>query len=372
MTVLTQASNQWFKRPDDQRFTSLDNMQEFLNSQRLNSRETVVGSRKIEAQPTADDAGKLTGMVVVGPDGTPTIPTNWAFNQLCQRADAPSSYLRKLPADLAADCINDGLLRRPVEDVGALMRRGDGAIVPDLAALTGPRYGRVWNADIVAALRNRFGDGITGDFTVPGEFGKHVDVTKANTTLFASDRDMFVFLADETNRIEVPNRRNGQPGSLARGFFVWNSEVGSTTLGISTFLFDYVCSNRMVWGVQGQQEIKIRHSSGAPDRFVDEVTPALLTYAKSSAQGINDAISAAQSAKIGGEEEVREFLVKRRRFSDTQAKAINLAHLAEEGRPVETLWDATVAITAYAKGVNHQDDRVDLERRGGDILNLAE
>jgi hypothetical protein len=32
---------------------------------------------------------------------------------------------------------------------------------------------------------------------VPGEFGQRVAVTKQNTTLYASDRDMFVFLADE-------------------------------------------------------------------------------------------------------------------------------------------------------------------------------
>jgi hypothetical protein len=50
---------------------------------------------------------------------------------------------------------------------------------------------------------------------------------------------MFVFLADEERRIEVPARRDGQPGSLARGFFVWNTEVGDKTLGAAFFLFDY-------------------------------------------------------------------------------------------------------------------------------------
>jgi hypothetical protein len=39
---------------------------------------------------------------------------------------------------------------------------------------------------------------------VPGEFGNRVTVTKDNTTLFASDRDMFVFLADEENVILEP------------------------------------------------------------------------------------------------------------------------------------------------------------------------
>src|SRR5205085_2945852 len=97
------------------------------------------------------------------------------------------------------------------------------------------------------ALVERFGDGVSGHWRVPGEFGNRITVTKENTTLFASDRDMFVFLADEDRRIDVPGRRNGS-GSMARGFFVWNSETGDKTLGLGFFLFDYVCANRIVWG----------------------------------------------------------------------------------------------------------------------------
>ena len=370
-STLMAASNNWASRPDDQRFTCLDTMLEFARTQRRASKSLALASTKIEAQPITDDNDIVRGLAIVGQGEVPSVPSHWAFGQLAARIQAPAGYLRRLPADLAADCINDGLQRRAVEDVGALLRQTANGI-PDLAALTGPNYGRVWNSDVIEALRQRFGDGITGQFTVPGEFGIALDeVTKANTTLFASDRDMFVFLADEKNRIEMPNRRNGQPGSLARGFFVWNSEVGATTLGIATFLFDYVCCNRIVWGAEGYQEIKVRHSAGAPVKFMRDVAPAIQAYANSSAQGIQDAIVAAQAKKIGGEDEVHEFLTKRRRFTQTQAKAINLAHVAEEGRPIETIWDATVGVTAYAKHLKHQDARIELEREGGKIMNLA-
>lgn len=370
MTTLTAASHQWATRPDDERFTSLDELLAYSRAQRERSRSLAVSSRRLEARPVEGDERALT---VLGPDGQPTIPTHWAFGQLASRIKAPAGYLRTLPADLAADNINHGLRDRGMEDVGALLRMDDAGPAPALAALTGPNYGRVWNADVIAALVKRFGDGVTGDFTVPGEFGTALSrVTKENTTLFASDRDMFVFLADERNRIEVPNRRNGQPGSLARGFFVWNSEVGSITLGISTFLFDYVCMNRIVWGAQDVQEIRIRHTVSAPDKFIEEVGPAMIAYANSSAQGINDAIAAAQARKIGDDQdEALEFLAKRTRFSRTQVQAINLAHKAEEGRPIETLWDATVGITAYAKNMGHQDARIDIEREGGRVINLA-
>ena len=141
---------------------------------------------------------------------------------------------------------------------------------------------------------------------VPGIFGRNATVDKANTTLYASDRDMFVFLADEDRRIEIPNRRDGKPGSLARGFFVWNSKVGNTTLGAGFFLFDYVCSNRYVWGADQYTEIRIRHTSGAPDHWLEEVSPVLREYAEGSAEPVLQAIEDARSKRI--EADLDQFL----------------------------------------------------------------
>jgi hypothetical protein len=273
--------------------------------------------------------------------------------------------LRTLPAPLAADCLNLGLIRRDVEEVGLLMTRTDDGL--DLRAATGPNYGRVWNSTITSALVDRFGDGVTGDWRVPGEFGKAIEVTKANTTLYASDRDMFVFLADETRRIEVPNRRDGQAGSLARGFMVWNSEVGSQTLGVAMFLFDYVCANRIIWGQQEYREIRIRHTAGAPDRWIDAVQPQIEAMSRSSDYSITQMIAAAQQKKI---DDVSAFLAKRK-FTGSQIEGIRAVHAIEEGRPIESLWDAQVAVTAYAKGIQHQDSRIELEREGGQILAMA-
>jgi Domain of unknown function (DUF932) len=176
---------------------------------------------------------------------------------------------------------------------------------------------------------------------------------------------MFVFLADEQRRIEVPNRRNGQPGSMARGFFMSNSEVGSGTWYLSTFLFDYVCCNRIVWGATDVKEIKVRHTGGAPDRFLREIAPALKTYAESSATTVTAAIEDARSNKIASD--LDNFLASR--FSRGIVKSMVTAHELEEGRPIETRWDAVVAATAVARGIEHQDARVDLERQAGKLLN---
>lgn len=358
---LMQASRQWSSRPDDERYTSLIEMAAHFERQRERSRALTMSSRRICAAPVEDDNKAL---VVLGPDGSPVIPSHWSFGQLSARVGAPAGYLRTLPSPVAADCINYGLAHRDVEDIGFLLRQENA--VPDLAAATGPNYGRVWNDDIARSLVSRFGDGISGDFRVPGEFGEAVEVTKRNTTLYASDRDMFVFLADEQHRITVPNRRNGKSGEMARGFFVWNSEVGSTTLGIATFLFDYVCCNRIVWGAEGFKEVKIRHTSGAPDRWLETVQPALINYANSASATVVDTIASAQQAKI---DNVDEFLAKR--WTKSQVGAIKLAHEVEEGRPIETLWDVTTGATAYARSIQHQDERVAVERTAGAVMALA-
>lgn len=360
MTMLTQASTQWASRPHDERYTSLIDMRDHFETIRAQSRELVTSNRSFAAVPTADNQG----LMIESKNGHQYAPTHWAFGQLATLADAPAGYLRTLPAPIAADCINYGLqYKRNVEDVGLLLQKNGDNI---LRAATGPRYGRIWNADIVTGLINRFGDGITGDFRVPGEFGRDVVVDRNNTTLFAGDRDMFVFLADEKHRIDVPNRRNGKTGSMARGFFIWNSEVGDKTFGLATFLFDYVCCNRIVWGAAEFKQVTIRHTAGAPDRWAEEMAPAIEAYANGSARTVTAAIAHAREARL---DKVDDFLAQR--FGKRMVPVLNSIHMSEEDRPIETLWDVTTAVTAYARSVPFQSDRVDLERQAGDIMAMA-
>lgn len=359
MTTLMQANKQWSTRPAEERFTSLLSMRDHFATQRQHSRAAVVSSRALHVVPL-----NATDLVVQGPTGAQYAPTNWAFGQLAALTSAPAAYLRTLPAPLAADCLNYGLtVERDAMDVGVLLTRNGEST---LRAATGPRYGRIWNLDVVDALIDRFGDGVTGDFKVPGEFGKAVPITPDTTTLYAGDRDMFVFLADERNRIEMPNRRDGQTGSLARGFFVSNSEVGAATLKVKTFLFDYVCCNRIVWGAHELEEISIRHTASAPDRFLEEVTPALLAYSNASASNVTQALANARRSKV---DKVEEFLAKR--FGPRVGPRIAAAHEREEGRPIETVWDVVTGATAYAKTIPWTADRVEFETLAGELLEAA-
>jgi len=365
MSTITEASRQWATRPEEERFTSLDAMAAHFHAQRAISRAAVVSSRKLRAVPDGAD-----GLLIEGPSGYGFAPTNWAMGQAAQLVGAPAAYLRTLPAPVAADCLNYGFhVERDAQDVGVLLtKNGAGtAGASTLRAMTGPRYGRIWNGDVVEALRDRFGDGVTGDFRVPGMFGEALDVvTSANTTLYAGDRDMFVFLADEANRIELPGRRDGRTGTLARGFFVSNSEVGAGTLRVKTFLFDYVCANRIVWGAHELEEIAIRHTASAPDRFVEEVAPALLAYSQASAGSVERVLASAQRSKV---DKVEEFLSKR--FGPKVGQRVAAVHMAEEGRPIESVWDVVTGATAYAKSIPWTAERVEFETTAGDLLELV-
>ena len=364
-TVDSTVSRQWATRPEDERYTSLVDLHQHVASVRANSKASTYANRDLHARPTGDGIHDLE---LVGPSGAAVTATHWSFGQLAALAGAPAGYLRNLPSTMTADLLNYGLHhQRDVEDVGILLSRTDDGI--QLRAATGPQYGRVWNADITRRLVDRFGDGLSGDFKIPGEFGQRVPVTKQNTTLFASDRDFFVFLADEENRIELPNRRDGRTGSLARGFYISNSETGAGTLTFGCMLFDFACSNRNLWGVNQKTELRIRHTKGAPHKLAEQLLPQLDEYARNNVHQLNHMehqLRAAQRQRI---DNVASFLQSR--FSKAQAAAIDTVHMAEEGRPIESLWDASVGISAFAKGIRWQDERVAVEREAGKVLDLA-
>ena len=173
MSTLMQASRQWANRPAEERFTTLTDMRAKMHAQRAIARASVVSSRQLRAVPDGAD-----GLLIEGPAGRGFAPTNWAFGQLAGLEGAPGAYVRELPAPLAADCVNYGLqVTRDAHDIGVLVDREG-----QLRAATGPRYGRIWNSDIVDALADRFGDGATGQWRVPGIGGQALsEVTSANT-----------------------------------------------------------------------------------------------------------------------------------------------------------------------------------------------
>jgi hypothetical protein len=229
-----------------------------------------------------------------------------------------------------------------------------------MAACTGPTYGRIWNYEILEAVNRHLGE----NWTVPGIFGQAVGaITKENTSLFLSAQDMFIGLSDETNKIEIPNRRDGKPGLLSRGILIGNSEVGAGVLTVKGFLFDYACFNRNFWGVEDITEIRIRHTSGAPGRWLYEAQPSIRKFLNASTTNTVKQLEAARSLKI---DDPLKFLTKH--FTKPASQAIIEIHMKEEDHPIENVWDANVGATAYARTLPWQDERLKIETIAGGFM----
>ena len=372
------VSSEWFSRPDDERYLSLTDLHDAVRRRADSAQARTVESRAVRVEATRDNAERLA-LIVPGRD-EPIATTHWSFGQLCSLVGAPSSYLRQLPAPLAAINLQHGLLSHRAELVKTLetnLETNDGRV--ELRAVTGPDYGRIWDHELVAAVMKIAGNGTGGTkWKVPGVLdwntmthNPFVDVTKDTTTLYASDRDVFLFLVDDTHPIEAGRLPDGSPDLYFRGFYCWNSEVGSKTLGIASFYLRAVCMNRNLWGVENFEEITIRHSKFAAQRFAHEATPALTRFADSSPSPFIAGIKAARQRIVARTDEDRDSFLRKRGFSKSETTKIIETVLREEGRPPESVFDFVQGISALARGKPHQDVRLELEGKAKRLLERA-
>ncbi len=365
------VSSEWSSRPDDDRYLSLSTLYAAVKARAEHATTRTVETRDVRVEASRDNAERLA-LVIPGRDG-PVAPTHWSFSQLCNLVAAPSGYLRHLPAPLAGINMQHGLLSHRAELMKTLETE-DGRI--ELRAVTGPDYGRIWDHELVAAVMKIAGDG-TGDtrWKVPGlldwstmTHNPFVEVTKDTTTLYASDRDVFLFLVDDAHPIEAGRLPNGDPDLYFRGFYCWNSEVGSKTLGMASFYLRAVCMNRNIWGAEGFEEISIRHSKFASHRFAHQAAPALERFATSSPGPFMAGIRAAREAIVARKDEDRETFLRKRGFSRLDTEKIIATVLEEEGRPPESIFDFVQGITALARDKPHQDARLELEGKAAKLL----
>ncbi|AIC31489.1 hypothetical protein IE4771_PE00265 (plasmid) [Rhizobium etli bv. mimosae str. IE4771] len=368
------VSSEWFSRPDDERYLSLGELYDAVKSRADRAHARTVESSAIRVEASRNNAERLE--LIVPGDRQPIAPTHWSYGQLCSLVGAPATYMRQLPAPLAAINLQHGLLNHRAELVKTL-EMDDGRV--DLRAVTGPEYGRIWDHELVSAVMKIAGNG-TGDtiWKVPGlldwtsmTHNPFVDITKDTTTLYASDRDVFLFLVDDTHPIEAGRLRNGEPDLFFRGFYAWNSEVGSKSLGIASFYLRAVCANRNIWGSENFEEISIRHSKFAADRFAHEAAPALSSFANSSPAPFVAGIRAARERIVARNDEDRQSFLRRRGFSKSETGKIIETVLSEESRPPESIFDFVQGITALARDKTNQDMRLELEGKAKRLLESA-
>lgn len=373
------VSMQWMSRPADQRFLSLTDLEEFKRKFWEGSFQTRSKSNEVEIIApeikTREDMHKLTVGVKIDngltTDAREIAPSNWAFGQLAGLAKSPAAFLRELPSPMVSDVLTWRL--RHAREVEEIKLYGGSS---ELYAATGPDYGRIPDYEVVRAVQQVAGTG-RGEmrWKIPGVldwrtnlYDPNAPVTTDSTTLYASDRDVFMFLVDDRNPIEVGKLNDGSPDLMFRGFYIQNSEVGSRSLKLAAFYLRAVCMNRNLWGVENFEEIKIAHTRTAPDRWLQQAQPALRAYADNSSSKLIEGVAMAKAAKVADSQEDALAFLQARKFSHTKAKAILEQGEKEEGRPPRTIWDMAQAITANARGCLNNDDRLEQEKVAGAIL----
>jgi len=355
-TNLYQAHKQWANRPADERFPDLESLYNFTNSKRSKSKEQLRYLRDAKIGHTLDGALILNG------NSEPAYFTNWGFGQLCTMIGAPASYLRTLSPDITKNCIQYGLSKSN-QLSKILLRENDnnGQNNNLVSAFTSPSYGRIWDADVIERLM----DAVEGSSWHTPEAKSNNN--SENSGLYASDRDVFAFMINNENPVEVGNAK------LGRGFFCWNSETGASTFGLTTFLYNYVCGNHIVWGAEQVQELKIIHKSQALDRFRTYAIPALNRFVEN--RSLSDKIKYiavwAMNRKIGEtKEQVLEWF-KNKPFTRTEVSKAWDTGIAE-GEDVTNVWGMVQGLTAYARDMPYADKMVNLERRAGKLLDSVQ
>jgi len=354
MTNLMQASHNWATRSADQRYASLQDMFDTAWNRRRMAATSTVLPRDLMVVESQDD-----GICLMGPTGAQAAFTNWSFSQVCSFAKMDQRTMTRLSSELAAKCVTYGLKNIRDEKPNSLLLdvKEDQSIT--VRAITGTGYSRIWDFEVLDRLMALEGKG----WKVPPAFGN------LPSGLYMSDRDYFVFMVNENNRID-----DGSDEGLARGFFMWGSEVGKASQGAMAFLYRYVCGNHIVWDAEVLAKIRIRHTGLASKRFWVEFNNQVNSWVESSASNTEELIQKAKMKELGKkEEDIVDLLFSKKLLTKGQAKEVvriaeDFSHI--DGNP-RSAWGVAQAITRMSQTSPHADARTAKDKTGMKVLRMA-
>jgi predicted GNAT family acetyltransferase len=291
------------------------------------------------------------GDVALRVDGhAPCRLNDWSFGQLCSIAGVAKDTLNRLRPETAVQVLGETLRQRTREDADLQALVLDDSLV---RAVNGEQYKRLWNSELVAMIQE-----FAVDFTPP-----HKGYNGA-TGLYAGQQDMFCFLIDPTGWTEISDE------AFAPGFFVWNSEVGKRTVGVSTFWFQAVCSNHIVWDAIEVVEITRKHTGRVRDCLVEirSAIEKLVQKRDERKDGFAKVIARAMETTYGQDKQEVEKLLAKGGFARSLAtKAVEIA--SQKGR--FTIWSMVDALTLLARESEFARNRTEAEQKASSLLALA-
>lgn len=375
------ASNQWATRPDDERFSSLEELYRAALGIKDTASEVTVPLGKLR---TEADNGEV---LLVGKKSKPTRLSFTAFGQLATRSQAPATYLRTLPATLAVQNLNHGLAKVPKDAEAALLLHRNGDYI--VRALTSERYSRIWHSEVIERLMPLQDAGWVVPPARPcreGQAGSRLAtaadviawahsggglsiqegdlIAPAGLYLGQGAPELFVFMVNPSARI-----KDGTDEGLSRGVFITNSEVGNAAFKVTAFLLRHVCGNHIVWGAKSVKSVSLRHIGDVRERAFQV---ELSRYLDSSASDEQARIESCKRFVIAADKDaVLDMLfskgIESRRTLDA---AYQLAESNPEDGDPRSAWGMAQGLTRYSQAEAYADKREAIDRAAGKVLDL--
>src|SRR5215210_3665047 len=351
------AHREWASRPPDERYASVHALYEAARARRSRIEE-----RPIETGTFRTEALSSDDLVLHESSGRAAPLTHWSFGQLATIAGAPPSYLRTLPATIAATAINYGLQWQRRDQHQLFVER----TAPWTAhAITSPRYARVQHDELAGRVLDLmaqhpawhlplgYKDGVVGAERVP-------------SGAYLGDRDMFLFMVDGNRSLDDPT--DGSQAGLFRGFMLRNSDVGAAALTLDLFLFRAVCANHIIWGFHHVAGFRRRHIGAsihhAWTHSLGEVREAL----DADLAADRTILLRATSQELGAtREKVIDVVVQR--LDLPRKHALDAYTMAEqhETNP-RSVWGYVQGLTRLSQHTPWQDTRFTLDRAASRLL----
>lgn len=341
MANLTRASQELFKRQPDERFVSVADLSKHCRAQKAASVDRWQPLQNLKVKPIEDSL-----QLSAGTDGA-FMFSDWSFAQLCSLARVGKDIINRLTPDTASRIFADTLLpssNKPLQ----LLTSGQ-----TLRSIHGVSYTRLWNLDLVNVIQE-----FATDFQPPQQG------FNGATGLYAGEQDLFCFLIDPTGWTEIGEQ------SFAPGFFVWNSEVGKRSLGISTFWFQAVCANHIVWDAVEVTEVNRKHTANVHEALTDvrRAIDQLVTKRDARKDGFVRAIRKAMGESLGTDaDEVEKVLAGKGITRQLAKRALDLAR--QQGR--FTVFALVDALTRIAQEQHNAGERLIADESAAKLLALA-
>lgn len=346
------AHHEWATRPADERYQSVEALHAAALTRQSHSHELRTPTNRLSVVDVDEDLALRVG------EEPPATLTHWSFHQLAGLVGAPPGYLRSLPADIARAALNHGLTRRGGTDREVLITdRADGT---SAQAITSCRYARVHHAPLIARVLDLMAT--RPGWRLPLGYANGVfGATRVPSGAYLGDRDVFLFLVDESRAIEDPTDRSGQ--GLFRGFILRNSDVGAAALTLDLFLYRVVCGNHLIWGFRHVANFRRRHVGHDVDEAWATSLPDVLAALDSDTQHDVNVIRHAQRLQLGAtpEEVIKGARAYVPELEQGHAQAAYALAEQHEFNP-RSLWGFVQGLTRLSQQTRWQDARLALDR----------